>query len=152
MYKEIEGDLIEAAIKGEYDVIAHGCNCFNTMGAGIALTIKNIFPEAYALDRRTVSGDAAKLGTIVHTNPNVKPIVINCYTQYAFGSKTNPIAADYDAIRSCMKTIKGKFTGKKIGLPLIGAGLAGGDWEVIKLIIQEELIDEDVTVVIWNKK
>lgn len=26
-YQEVDGDLIELAKKGEFDVIAHGCNC-----------------------------------------------------------------------------------------------------------------------------
>jgi len=32
----------------------------------------------------------------------------------------------------------------------IGAGLAGGDWNRIKVIIQTELKDMDVTVVIYK--
>ena len=40
------------------------------------------------------------------------------------------------------------FSGKHIGLPKIGAGLAGGDWNIIKKIIQTELKDCKVTVVI----
>jgi O-acetyl-ADP-ribose deacetylase (regulator of RNase III) len=34
--KEIEGDLIDLAKRGHFDVVTHGCNCFCTMGAGIA--------------------------------------------------------------------------------------------------------------------
>jgi len=36
---------------------------------------------------------------------------------------------------------------KRIGLPRIGAGLAGGDWATIEAIIEEELGAHDVTVV-----
>lgn len=36
LYEEIEGDLIALAKQGLFDVIAHGCNCFCTMRAGIA--------------------------------------------------------------------------------------------------------------------
>jgi O-acetyl-ADP-ribose deacetylase (regulator of RNase III) len=43
------------------------------------------------------------------------------------------------------------FSEMHIGLPQIGAGLAGGDWETIKQIIKQELKDCDVTVVIYNK-
>jgi O-acetyl-ADP-ribose deacetylase (regulator of RNase III) len=50
-----------------------------------------------------------------------------------------------------MKWAKQEFTGKKIGLPLIGAGLAGGDWTIIEKIIEEELEGEDVTVVVWER-
>ena len=43
-----------------------------------------------------------------------------------------------------------RFKGKHIGLPKIGAGLAGGDWERIKGIIQKELKDCEVTIVIYD--
>ena len=36
------------------------------------------------------------------------------------------------------------------GIAAIGAGLAGGDWNRIKAIIQTELKDCDVTVVIYK--
>jgi O-acetyl-ADP-ribose deacetylase (regulator of RNase III) len=36
-------------------------------------------------------------------------------------------------------------------MPKIGAGLAGGDWNRIKKIIQTELKDCKVTIVIYNK-
>lgn len=32
--KYIIGDLLKLADDGQFDVIVHGCNCFNTMGAG----------------------------------------------------------------------------------------------------------------------
>jgi len=43
--KIVEGDLIKMALGGEFDLIVHGCNCFCTMGAGIAKTIREYFPE-----------------------------------------------------------------------------------------------------------
>ena len=39
------------------------------------------------------------------------------------------------------------FVGMRIGLPKIGFGLAGGDWQRISLIIEEELGTQDVTIV-----
>lgn len=35
---------------------------------------------------------------------------------------------------------------------MIGSGLAGGDWEIIEKIIEEEMYDEDVTIVIYDKE
>ena len=28
----VHGDLFKLAEQGEFDIIVHGCNCFNTMG------------------------------------------------------------------------------------------------------------------------
>jgi O-acetyl-ADP-ribose deacetylase (regulator of RNase III) len=144
--KYIKGDLIKDAL--QFDVITHGCNCFCNMGSGIAPQIKESFPEAWEKDKATIKGDRSKLGTITYTM-KTKPTVINSYTQ--FGCNRQNINIDYDAVRGAMRCIKKLFSGKKIGMPKIGAGLARGDWEIIELIINEELGGEDVTVVIWDK-
>ena len=147
MIKYIEGDLIKMAQNGAFDVIGHCCNCYNTMGAGIAPQIKKAFPEAYAVDCETIAGDDSKLGTISHT-VNSKPIVVNLYGQFDFtGRRSGKMDLDYDALRSALKAMKEKFSGKTFGLPMIGSGLAGGDWDVIEKIIEEEMIGEYVTIV-----
>ena len=144
--KYIIGDLIRD--RHQFDVIAHGCNCFLSMGAGIAAAVKREIPEAYQIDLATQYGDPKKLGTITYTKEAIT-VVVNAYTQYKYGRDKRH--ADYDAIRSCMKHIKNLFSGKKIAMPMIGAGLAMGDWNIIEKIIQEELFDEDVTIVRWEK-
>jgi len=40
-----------------------------------------------------------------------------------------------------------KFSGKRIAYPLLGAGLAGGDWDIISKIISKVLENEDHTLV-----
>jgi len=141
--KEILGDLFEKP--EQFDVIVHGCNCFSTMGAGVAKMVKEKFPYAFLVDKNSKLTPQEKLGNITHTTGLTKPIIVNAYTQYQWKGKHN---VDYDAIRSSMKLIKKQFSGKKIGMPKIGAGLAGGDWNFIKKIIDEELVDENVIVVI----
>lgn len=142
--KEINGDLVKMAFAGEVDCFAHGCNCFHSFGSGIARTVRDVFPAAYRADLETRKGDEAKLGTCsVAQCGNVT--VINAYTQFRYGRGKRH--ADYDAIRSCMRWIKDNYSGKHIGLPLIGAGLAGGDWKIIKAIIADELSGENVTIV-----
>lgn len=149
--KQVTGDLIDQALNGEYDVIVQGCNCMNQMGKGIALTIKMIFPEAYVADCETVKGDINKLGTISTATVTVKgkPLtIVNGYTQYSW--KGDGVLADYDAIRNVMLQVKAQYTGKKIGIPLIGAGLARGDWAVISSIIKDAMQGEDITVVLYR--
>ena len=146
--KVIQGDLIKKAKEGEFDLIVHGCNCFCTMGAGIAKGIKSEFPEAFDADRETTEGSKEKLGTCSFAKierEGINLIVVNGYTQFDYRGRGMKV--DYDAVRSCMKWIKENYKGKRIGLPKIGAGLAGGDWGKISQIIDEELKGEDVTLV-----
>lgn len=146
--KYIKGDLVRDAER-DYDVIGHGCNCWCTMGAGIALGVKQKWRRAYDADTATAYGDSDKLGTYSSWN-NDDITVLNLYTQWNYKG-SNGVKADYDAIRNCMILIRDNFSGQKIGLPLIGAGLAGGDWKIIEQIIKEELEGEDVTVVVWER-
>lgn len=146
--KTISGDLIDLAKSGEFDLIVHGCNCFCTMGAGIAKGIKATFPAAFEADLATARGDRAKLGTCTFAEINLSgtPLaVVNAYTQFDYRGGGPKV--DYDAVRSCFRWIKQQHSGKRIGLPKIGAGLAGGDWARIAAIIEEELVGEDVTLV-----
>ena len=146
----IKGDLIKYAQDGQFDVIVHGCNCFHTMGAGIAKQIKIKFPEAYAVDRTTNYGDKNKLGSLSSVDVKVKNdhIVtnVNGYTQWKYWSK-NAQNLDYNALRLVFRKIKKDFPKKKIGFPRIGAGLCGGNWNRISKIIDEELNGADYTLV-----
>lgn len=159
MLKTISGDLIEMAKAGMFDVIIHGCNCFNTMGAGIAKQIRATWPGAYYVDCKTPNGDIAKLGTCsqyVARVLNNKPLlIINAYTQFRYYGEENERLVNYDAIRSVFHNL-GKLTSvlgikARIGIPRIGAGLAGGDWNVIRQIIEEETNDLDITLVEYTK-
>ena len=145
----VKGDLIELALDGVFDVIVHGCNCFCTMGAGIALGVARNFPEAAIADRKTVYGDASKLGNFTIGRSfarELKPlIVVNAYTQFQFRGQGQK--ADYEAIRKAMRGISRCYSGKKIGMPRIGSGLARGDWPTIFQIIKEEMEGVDVTIV-----
>jgi len=146
--KIVKGDLVKLALDGKFDIIIHGCNCFCTMGAGIAKAIKSEFPEAFSADQETEKGDKSKLGSFtkatVTRNGNTI-VVVNAYTQFNYRGKG--VKADYDAIRNVFKKLKSDFSGKRFGFPLIGAGLAGGNWTTISNIITEELQGEDFTLV-----
>jgi len=145
MIKYVDGDLLK--MSDDFDVIAQCANCFCTMGSGIAPQIKAKFPEAYTVDLATKKGDIAKLGTISYTT-GTKPVVVNLYGMYNFtGRNVGKMDLDYDALRSSLKLMKEKFSGKTFGLPKIGSLRAGGDWNVIERIIEEEMRGEYVTIV-----
>jgi len=137
---------------GEFDVIIHGCNCYCTMGAGIAKTIKQAFPAAYQADLATKAGDKTKLGTYSAAEvmtAGKSLTILNAYTQYNW--KGPGIKADYDAIRQVFRRVKQNYPRQRLGYPAIGAGLAGGDWAIIAAIIEEELAGEAHVFVQWDK-
>jgi O-acetyl-ADP-ribose deacetylase (regulator of RNase III) len=144
----IQGDLIELAKAGTFDVIVHGCNCQCRMARGIALTIKQEFEEAFIADFMTEIGDLNKLGnfTTAHINRDGWNFaIVNGYTQFHW--RGDGVLADYDAIRSVFRQVKQQFGGQRIGYPKLGAGLARGDWTIIANIIEAELEGENHTYV-----
>ncbi len=48
--KEITGNLITLGLAGDFEVIIHGCNCFNTMGSGVAAQNKTYHTLSTVLD------------------------------------------------------------------------------------------------------
>jgi len=151
MVKEVIGDLLVMADGGYFDVICHGANCHCTMNSGIAKSIRAKYPEAYEVDCETTPGDKNKLGTITYTKKQINPVVVNCYTQFNYG-KDFKVYADYMGIEKSLQAVKDTFPGKRIGLPKIGAGLARGDWNIIKGIIEKVFNDpaDDVTIVVFE--
>jgi len=151
--KTIKGDLIKLAKKGNFDAIVHGCNCFCAMGAGIAKTIREEFPEAYKADQATKCGDANKLGHFSMALINYRGLsggnvaVINAYTQHKYTGRS-PVS--YDAIEKVFADLNTNFRGDIIGIPKIGAGLAGGDWDKIAKIINKATPNLDIILVEYS--
>ncbi|MGO4260476.1 macro domain-containing protein [Lysobacter sp. TAB13] len=146
--KIVQGDLLRLAADGRFDVIVHGCNCQCQMGKGIALTIKRRFPEAYRADLTTEKGVRDKLGSYSQARVSENGhefVIVNAYTQFHW--RGEGVRADYEAIAKAMRSIAREFHGRRIGYPLIGAGLARGDWNTIAAIIDEALAGEDHTLV-----
>ena len=138
--KHAKGNLLDLAEAGEFDVIIHGCNCFNTMGGGIAREIRERYPEVAAVDSKTVIGDYSKLGnwtkeTVIRKYGSVEFIVLNCYTQYNM-SRGHDVF-EYAAFQLILQKIEKQYGDQRLGLPYIGMGLAGGNKERIMAMIED---------------
>lgn len=142
MIKEVRGNLVYAKTM----LICHGANCFSVQGAGVALALKTKWPQVYEADLKTIKGDKSKLGTYSKAEVGTNQLVLNCYTQYMYGRDKRH--ADYDAIRAVFKKIKIDFPKIDLSMPPIGCGLAGGDWDVVKQIVEE--VFDDRTVYVWR--
>jgi len=159
------GDLLET----DCDVIAHGCNCFHTMGAGVAKALAQKWPQVLAADKESSYGDLTKLGTFTCAElyesrpwPKRSPRrIFNLYTQFGYGVGCH---LDYDALRRALLAMKEATwviarrgddwtfancpiaMSRTIAMPRIDCGLAGGDWERVEPIIQSVFLDRDIVV------
>lgn len=157
-FREIEGDLIEMFKNGDLDIIAHGCNCFASFGAGIALTIGNEFPETKLADKNQSTPEGMKrLGKLtVAPIDGIDGYVYNLYTQYNPGRDFR-MSALKKALKLMRKDIEKRVHSDlhdtiKIGFPLIGCGIAGGNWDEVREVILKEFKGFDLTFVHFTKK
>jgi O-acetyl-ADP-ribose deacetylase (regulator of RNase III) len=158
MIKYKVGNLVDAILNGEVVAIGHQANCFNTMNSGVAKEIKARLPAAWEADQLTVKGDHDKLGTIsvgqLRNEVTREPtgLVYNLYGQYRYGYDAAGYT-DYEALAEALASMRDDLlTGKDlwdVGFPKIGAGLGGGDWDMIYGII-ENIFDDRFNVTIYT--
>jgi len=138
------GNLIEAFNSGEVRAIAHQVNCFSTMRSGVAGAIAKEFPEVEHddIDFRYGQPPANKLGEVRFIKTR-RGMVLNLYGQLNYGREKGVCYTDYDALRkACVQADKifsicSKPT--RLGIPKIGSGLGGGDWDIVSKILKEKL-------------
>lgn len=141
--KHMKGNLLDLAEAGEFDIVVQGCNCFNTMGGGIAKEIRNRYREVAEVDWETEQGDYNKLGTWTEGYAWYNQrgddadnfIIINAYTQY--NMSTSQDVFEYGAFELILKKLVRRYPGKNFGFPYIGMGLARGDKTRILPMLEE---------------
>lgn len=145
------------------NIICHQVNCQGVMSAGIAKQIRDRFPLCYENYREFVkrNGKEKCLGDVYFYQAWNDTIIANMFSQFHYLPR-GMRHTDYDAFRSCCGYIKqflnfDNFNSYdhvrqiRIGFPYgIGCGLGGGDWEVIKGIIEEEFSGDMWNVEIWK--
>lgn len=149
------GDLVRSSEL----YMAHGCNAQGRMGKGIAKQVHEDYPEAYEVYRAAFLEGNMHVGEIIpvackHPEFGDKTI-INAITQDTYWKPGEPQRqfVSYEGVRNCVNLmdqlamttqrdpeIAAMLNGpvERIGFPKIGCGLAGGDWEIVAKIIEEE--------------
>lgn len=139
----IQGDLLKLFRRGHFDVIFHGCNSRNVMGAGIAKKLRDAYPSVYEAD---TAHKGVRLGSMSYTEVK-HGFICNLYSQDDY--KGAGVKLDYGALRSSIGVMLRKFPSKDLlfGCPWIGCGLAGGDKSEVEAILRELFEGRHLTVV-----
>ena len=134
--EHVQGDLLE--VEGD---IAHGCNTLGVMGAGVAKAIKEAHPPLFAQYKGICDAGPPLLG---ESYPYLRPsgyFIFNLMTQDSVSADPTVRNVSYDAISESFKNMFYQMNQHgitEVTIPYIGAGLGGGDWEVIEAIIRSE--------------
>ena len=136
----LKGNLIHV----NEGIIVHGCNAQGVMGAGVALTIKKKYPECYKTYEEHVFNNQDLLGTIAWHRVNEKLLIANAITQEFVGTHQRQV--DYEAVAKCFEQVYAVAIkeGCQVFFPKIGAGLGGGNWNVLSTIIENVLGSDKV--------
>ena len=133
----IKGDLLQLAEEERFEIIVHGCNCFNTMGSGIAKQVREQYPNAYLVDCEGTRGDYNKLGNYTTCWAD-KFLIVNAYTQYGFNkSGESADVFEYASFELILQKLAYFHGHCNFGFPLIGMGLAGGDKDRILTLLEK---------------
>lgn len=156
------GNMLEEAPGG---FMVHGCNCQGVMGSGIAAAIRKKWPNVFRayLDKYTEGYydrylgvqtlNQLRLGTIIPVEVDqdgVPLMVVNAMTQKVYqGHPDNPKAeryVNYESLARAMRKLnalpkKYPHVAPILHFPLIGAGLAKGNWQIIGQIIDQEITE-----------
>ena len=125
----VKGDLFKSTKIKAY---AHGCNCAGAMGKGIALRFKDSWPEMYkkykieCVEGRFCLGDVFTWQVGEYT-------VFNLGTQSSWRAKAKLSAIESSMAK--MLQIAKENDIEAIGMPTIGSGLGGLQWQDVKQII-----------------
>ena len=117
-------------------IICQQVNCMGVMGAGLALAIKQKYPIVY--EQYIQRANPSALGKVLLV-PVTRELSVAClFGQLRYGR--NRQHTNYDALRLAFTKLNQMANGRTVYVPKnIGCGLGGGQWSIVKTIIQETL-------------
>lgn len=136
--KEIDQNILDVKI----GIIVHAVNCKGVWGAGLAKHIKYQYPKAYndyITFLKQFSNSYKALGGVCLTQVG-NLCIASVFTQYDTSVASR--RTEYSAVMSSMINLKRHILYNRLDLPLyfpnlMCCGLGGGDWNIVKEIIEE---------------
>ena len=144
--KIIHGNLLDST---DF-IIAHSCNAQpGVFGAGVALAIKNKYPSCYKKYREVYETTGLKMGSVVWYH-NSEHMIANCITQAEVGTHKRQVlySALWESLEEVFELAQ-KMEEPSVSLPPISMGLAGGDPEIIMLMIDKISAKYDIDVKVF---
>jgi O-acetyl-ADP-ribose deacetylase (regulator of RNase III) len=149
MISYVIGDATEPQGDGN-KIIAHVCNDLGLWGSGFVVPLGNKYPQAKQSYQQWARGadEWFGLGQIQIVQVADDLYVANMVAQRGVRSENYTKPLLYSYLDECLWSLGGeasKLTAT-IHMPRIGCGLAGGTWDVVQRLIDDNLLNVAVTV------
>ena len=156
--KYIVGDATNPVGNGA-KIIAHIVNDAGKFGAGFSGQLSRKFPVVGSRYHNWFAGLGHEPpfwpGTIqlIEADKDNRIYVANMLAQSGVKySTTKRDLVMYDMLRNCLSIVGIMSQGidATVHMPMIGTGLAGGDWNKIEFIINEELVGQGIPTTVYT--
>jgi Zn-dependent peptidase ImmA (M78 family)/O-acetyl-ADP-ribose deacetylase (regulator of RNase III) len=122
-------------------------------GGGFAAALRRAYPALAEDFRKWVisSKDNLALGRTHYAEPTEGLTVASMVAQHGY-NKDVKVKLRYEALSKCLSDVAShaKLVTASVHMPRIGTGLAGGNWDLIKEIIEDTLVAKGVPVTVYD--
>jgi O-acetyl-ADP-ribose deacetylase (regulator of RNase III) len=136
-------------------MIVHVCNDIGGWGRGFVVAISKRWPEPEQRYHSWHRGEEAipfALGEVQFVQVADAVWVANLIGQRDVRTVAGIPPVRYDAIRKGLQRVaeQARRLGASVHMPRIGCGLAGGKWEEVGRIVEDELTNKGVLVAVYD--
>ena len=144
-----EDDLFNHSFE-KSTVIAHVVNNQNAMGSGFVVPLVKRWPIVKAKYHEFADYNGLELGNaqIITVSEDPQIIVANMIAQKLGGLR--PLY--YNHLVKAMESVALIAKDREIIAPLFGAGLAGGNWEIIEELVMDIWVRQEIDVTVYWKE
>lgn len=158
MIKTINGNILDY----DKDIIVQQVNCQGVMGGGLAAQILKQYPEVpieykkyYKQRRSSAIKTAELLGEVQFVDVYDGKVIANVFGQDRIrgGYQDKTVYTEYWASKKGLERVKEFALENKMSVAIptyIGCGLANGDWDTVKDIINEVFDDGELDVTLYH--
>ena len=136
-------------------IVVHVCNDVGGWGRGFVVALSRRWPEPEQRYRTWHRGEDTQpfaLGQVQFVKVRPDIWVANLIGQHDIRTSGGIAPIRYDAMREGLRRVfaEAKKLGASIHMPRIGCGLAGGRWEEVGQIVEQELAAQGISVTVYD--
>ncbi|MCA9181901.1 MAG: macro domain-containing protein, partial [Planctomycetales bacterium] len=151
---EVVGDALQPRGTGQR-LVAHVVPDTNSVwgGNGFASQLRRRFPDVWTKFRTetTARHCPPKLGEVFTGSMDESIHVAHMVAQHGIGASTNQ-RLRYAALAECLTTVRqvAEELGASVHMPRVGTGHGGANWDIVRELIAEELVDKGVPTTVYR--